>query len=502
MHDIPHDNKRLEPVSHATTVIPDGGSLATELACYLSEDAIEVTLSGMHAIEHGNKAQYSDQYNAHQFQYKLALGNLQLLALTLYLPFDTDLADIETARMSTVKAVLAWYKTSLAQKKDSVAVGYDAFIFDIQLVDEFNKSNSDSDEEHSTSTRLKHHFGVHYFLEELVVDMSDSSQQLQMFSWHDWRSITAAVKTPCELWRFLGYHLKQLQHSVSNHDPSFDSEKGLVARFLQSPDIFAPAIAVDNALIKNEVQDEPNPALVAMMLAYKNHSTTAQMYHQHMEQAAILWSQLSMQMIEMYGEKQITTHKNQSDIPLAHWQQQLLDESLFSRHELIRALYRHPKQSASLQKDGYVIHQHSYESLGRHYVLVFYGQEDKGHNSKAVVQPNLAKIAQDVATRLPIMALHHVVVLGIDFITEDNETFIDIDLWIQPIGTMTQRERQLTKQVQQLKKQSIDKQHIPLSNKPAHQNLGNQKPDNQQPHTKKLPQVHLSLTIPARKDTP
>ncbi|GAF57268.1 hypothetical protein JCM18901_3050 [Psychrobacter sp. JCM 18901] len=53
----------------------------------------------------------------------------------------------------------------------------------------------------------------------------------------------------------------------------------------------------------------------------------------------------------------------------------------------------------------------------------FYGQESKGPNSKAAVQPKLAKIAQDVATRLPIIELHHVVVLGIEFITENNENF-------------------------------------------------------------------------------
>ncbi|MGP5520251.1 MULTISPECIES: hypothetical protein [Psychrobacter] len=72
---------------------------------------------------------------------------------------------------------------------------------------------------------------------------------------------------------------------------------------------------------------------------------------------------------------------------------------------------------------------------------------------KKAIQPNWAKIAQAVATRLPIAELHHVIVLGIDFITEANDTFIDIDLWVQPVAAMTQRERQLTKHVQRLKQQ-------------------------------------------------
>ena len=130
---------------------------------------------------------------------------------------------------------------------------------------------------------------------------------------------------------------------------------------------------------------------------------------------------------------------------------------MFSRHELIRTLYQHPKQGQQLQQTGYVVHQHSYERLGRHYVLIFYGQDEKGSHGKLAIRPNLAKIALDVATRLPMAELHHVIVLGIDFIIEADDTFIDIDLWIQPVDAMTQRERQLTKQLQQLKRQAHKK---------------------------------------------
>ena len=130
---------------------------------------------------------------------------------------------------------------------------------------------------------------------------------------------------------------------------------------------------------------------------------------------------------------------------------------MFSRHELIGTLYKHPKQQQQLREQGYVVHHHSYESLGRHYMLIFYGQDVKGQHSKQTIQPNLAKIALDVATRLPIAELHHVIVLGIDFIDEANETFIDIDLWIQPVAAMSQRERQLTKQIQQLQQQNLNR---------------------------------------------
>ena len=487
-------------MSHSITTMPDWGYLTTELVCYLQADATAVALAGMHTIEHD----YNAQYIARHYQYQLPLGKLQLLELTLYLPFDTGSANIEAVRMIAVKSALSWYKALLSQDEDKDVIGYEALIFDIQLVGGSNSSaqNDKDSKKHNALQRLKHNFGARYFLEDLVVDMSESQQQLQVFSWDDWYSIAAAVRTPSELWRFLSYHLEQLQHSAASHVPSFESEDSLVKKFLQSPDLFASAIAVDNALIKNEAQDEPNSALVAITLAYKNQSTTAQMYHQHMLQAATLWSQLSMQMIETYSEKQKTDNADQLEVPLVYWQQQLLGESLFSRHELIRTLYRHPKQSASLQKDGYVVHQHSYESLGRHYVLVFYGQEDTGPNSKAAVQPKLAKIAKDVATRLPIIELHHVIVLGIDFITEADETFIDIDLWIQPVDTMTQRERQLTKQLQRLKHQDI--QHKNESSQTDQQidpkAVAENKAFKKDSQADGRPQVHLNLSIPARKD--
>jgi hypothetical protein len=346
----------------------------------------------------------------------------------------------------------------------------EVLVFDIQFKSDIEESSNvaDRDNRHGKYKRLKHDFPARYFMEDLIIDMSDNGQLLQIFGWHDWQSILTALHTPCELWRFLRYRLEQLQRSAISHVPSFESEEALINNFVNSSTLFTQAIAIDNALIKYGMQDAPNAALIAMALAQKNHSPTSQMYQQHMQQAAILWSQLSSQMIttvsekfiakkgkEQQGNKPFTeAEKQQQQTELSHWQQQILDESLFSRHELVRTLYRHPKQQQSLQQQGYVVHQHSYERLGRHYVLIFYGQDAEGQHSKKAIQPSLAKIALDVATRLPIAELHHVIVLGIDFITEDKDSFMDIDLWIQPVDAMSQRERQLSKQLQRLQQQN------------------------------------------------
>ena len=479
---------------NATTATSEWGYLGNELACYLQTVALETILPSMQTI----KTRYEAKYAAWQYHYRLPLGKLQLLVLTVYLPPETRLANIETVRMAAVKAALAWHKSYSAQNKDSL-LSYDVLIVDIQFGEYAKSSNSNDSDNNSDShsniennqqpsklaKRVKHEFAARYFMEDLVVDMNDSAQRLQVFSWHDWCSIMLALQTPCELWRFLGYHLEQLQHSVSSHMASFESEDMLVSQFLSSASLFNHAITVDNALITSGIQKTPNSALIAMTLAQKNQSKTAQMYQQHRQQAATLWSQLSSQMIQTVSAELAARADAESLKPsFSLWQQQLLDESLFSRHELIRTLYRHPKQEPALQKTGYVVHQHSYENLGRHYVLIFYGQDVEGQNSKAAIQPNLQQIAQDVATRLPMTELHHVIVLGIDFISDAGETFIDIDLWIQPVNSMTQRERQLTKQIQRFKQQSNEQTMA----KRLNQSVSD------------LPNVRLNFSIPARKN--
>ncbi|GAF53494.1 hypothetical protein [Psychrobacter sp. JCM 18900] len=66
-------------------------------------------------------------------------------------------------------------------------------------------------------------------------------------------------------------------------------------------------------------------------------------------------------------------------------------------------------------------------------------------------------------------------------------------MWIQPVDAMTQRERQLTKQMQKLKQQELDKQNTPSASSVKDDKLAKAQKE-------KLPQVQMSLTIPARKD--
>lgn len=431
-------------MSNLTTVISDEGYLGDELACYLQSEVLEIELPTIQALV----TSYNGQYKAQKYDYQLPLGQLQLLNLSIYLPEDIGAGHIENVRKTAIESLAAWRNDYLTRYKDKIEATTYAVVFDIQFRNIYQ----------NTSKRVKNNLISNAFIDSLSSEIHASELPLQLFGWHDWQLILRALHTPCELWRFLQYRLGQWQHTDNSRIDSLKSEEAMIADFLNNPAVFAQAIAIDNALIKYKMQDKPNSALIAMALAQKSQSTTSQMYQQRMAQAAVLWSQMISQMLKRYSDNGQKKNKQDfSAINLAYWQQQILDESLFSRHELIGTLYKHPKQQQQLREQGYVVHHHSYESLGRHYMLIFYGQDVKGQHSKQTIQPNLAKIALDVATRLPIAELHHVIVLGIDFIDEANETFIDIDLWIQPVAAMSQRERQLTKQIQQLQQQNLNR---------------------------------------------
>lgn len=431
-------------MSNLTTVISDEGYLGDELACYLQSEVLEIELPTIQALV----TSYNGQYKAQKYDYQLPPGQLRLLNLSIYLPEDIGAGHIENVRKTAIESISAWRNDYLTRYKDKIEATTYAVVFDIQFRNIYQNTND----------RLQHEFNGNEFRDGLSSEINASEPPLQVFGWHDWQLILRALHTPCELWRFLQYRLGQWQHTDNSRIDSLKSEGAVIADFLNNPAVFAQAIAIDNALIKYKMQDKPNSALIAMALAQKSQSTTSQMYQQRMAQAAVLWSQMISQMLKRYSDNGQKKNKQDfSAINLAYWQQQILDESLFSRHELIGTLYKHPKQQQQLREQGYVVHHHSYESLGRHYMLIFYGQDVKGQHSKQTIQPNLAKIALDVATRLPIAELHHVIVLGIDFIDEANETFIDIDLWIQPVAAMSQRERQLTKKIQQLQQQNLNR---------------------------------------------
>ena len=116
-------------MSHSSTIISDGGYLASELACYLQTAAVDIALAGMQTIEQ----QYDARYSARSYHYQLSSGKLQLLALTLYLPMSTSSADIERARMTAIKAALAWHKSSLSQN-EHVAETHDVLVLIFSLL--------------------------------------------------------------------------------------------------------------------------------------------------------------------------------------------------------------------------------------------------------------------------------------------------------------------------------------------------------------------------------
>ena len=276
--------------SDSTMVMSDRIYLMHEMAYYLRADILKIILPDMPVVESNYQAQYS--------QYQLPLGELNLVELVIYLPTDMLPADIEALGRTAFNAVNIWRKTHISRSMDSQLRSIDVLVLDIQR-------QNDIDNEHDVHNksckknpvqRLAHSFTDSDLVEGSPVDTSASIQPLQAFGWHDWHIHLNKLQIPCELWRFLYYRLGHSQQG--NKDHITNSENDIITGFLNVADFFAPAITIDNALIKYGLQNEPNSALIAMSLAQKTNSPTKQMYQQHMAQAAALWSQLSMQMLE------------------------------------------------------------------------------------------------------------------------------------------------------------------------------------------------------------
>lgn len=311
--------------------------------------------------------------------YQLPLGKLRVLRVTAAPSVSDTKTTISATRSAAIKFGLRWKKALL--KQDEAQQIASAYVLIVEIKPTVNSDTSIDHQHHSHShnaSAMSMSFATKEVIEQLSADAKASGVVLQVFGRQDWLQILATLQTPNELWRLLDYHKAALQKAFVNAKSSFASEQTLLSQFMASPAIYTQALTIDNALIKYGIQDEPNSRLVAMSLAQRNKAATTKRFYEQMRQASILWYQLSAQMLS----------KSSSARPLPFWQRQLLAESLFSRYELIRTLYQHPSRSMEQQQTGYVVHQHSYENLGQHYVLIFYGQQSGGKQSREALAPN------------------------------------------------------------------------------------------------------------------
>ena len=421
-------------------------------------------------------------YSAALRVYDLPRGRLSVLDITCWVAMDADKAAIEQARQSVIQAALRWQKRHVSQEGAVEVHSYEVCHLDIQR---YGAAQMAATEE--VAARVQHDFGARYFMEALVIEMQADTPVLQVFGWEDWQQVLQTLQTPDDVWQFLQYHRDQLQQSIISGQSLFADEQALLEQFLHSEQLLTRALSIDNTLIKYGMREQPNSAAVRMGVALREKRGAR--YIMDMQQAAQLWAQLMTQILTLHAKAADPADTINTQAKL--WQQELLDESLFSRHELVRTLYQYPAQPAKLRAAGYVVHQHSYTSVGRHYVLIFYGNAKDSPHRRAVIKPNLQQIAADVALRLPLAELHHVVVLGVEFVTEGAETFVDMDVWIQPVAAMTPRERQLTKQLQKMTQQH---QQQPLASTAA--DTGDQ-----HTATQTLPSIQLKLSVPAKRES-
>lgn len=121
-----------------------------------------------------------------QHCYLLPLGELRLLNSTLYLPTTASQIDIEVARKNTIKSALMWQNRCLQHDAEDAKPPCCVLVIDIQLNDTLakfgNSTSTDINSNKKYSKQFSHSFGANYFMEELVLDISETSNMLPVFS--------------------------------------------------------------------------------------------------------------------------------------------------------------------------------------------------------------------------------------------------------------------------------------------------------------------------------
>ncbi|WP_227430907.1 hypothetical protein [Psychrobacter sp. I-STPA6b] len=386
----------------------------------------------------------SDETFSSALKYELPHGQLFVAQATIELEVQ---GSIKTHKIASecnkeIKKALQQQKRWLKSYTDKAELAnvYSVLILDVILT-------KDNKRKRVTPT-----FGAKYFIEDFVMEVTEQSQVIQVFSYSVWQEVLDMLQTPCELWRFLAFHLRHLQQAAKTGEVTFASERALITEFLASPALLEQAIKVDNELVKYKLKTEPNATLVRMASAQNSPYmvNTETVSYEHMKQASMLWTYLYQCAYLSAPSTSPAQQQEQSLHSSPLWMRQLLDESLFSRYELIKELYLYPSKPVEVKQTGYVVHQHSYESLGRHYVLIFYGTQENTPHARNTLQARLQDVAKDVATRLVMPELHHIVILGIEFLVVNQETVVDMDVFIQSVGAMTEKERYLTEQLSAL----------------------------------------------------
>ncbi|MDE4454051.1 hypothetical protein EPB74_02075 [Psychrobacter sp. DAB_AL62B] len=306
---------------------------------------------------------------------------------------------------------------------------------DSSQIDQQNKYSE------TPSHAVGYEYGSQFFAEDCVLDLDDEESVLQVFSYQNFSEILKQLVTPSDLTAFLDFHRRQLTGFEI-----FEDESTLLTQFLQAPDFHQRAIEVQEQLVNYELIEQIEPRLLRAAEPEQTEFAAALMAE--IQKNTRMWYKLFNSLIKSCYEAGTPLPKEQVDI--------LVDESMYTYACLIEKILAHRTIAQESRWTGYVRHEHSYNVFGRHYLIVFYAQDEKNSLSADKVRAAHQDLLFELNAQMQQPVMQELFLIGVDVRPcEDSvNTEVHLDAFHQHGSLIDANTQRLYQQLAQLRAQS------------------------------------------------
>lgn len=257
-----------------------------------------------------------------------------------------------------------------------------------------------------------HHYGSDYFVEECVLDFDNEDHATQMFSLENIANVIDTLYNMPDFGCFLAAHKTYL---VSGS--SFENELEVLADFIETGEMLVSARDIETDLIRAGMREGMDPKLAVA----DSGEQTKQFLT--MRENAKFWNQLITMYASQVPPEQMTQESAYRTLLLA-----LMNESIYSRNSLVKAIADYTQSSAAQKSEGYVLHLRSYSHASRHYALLFYASDSAHPNYRTEAKNRLNNLATAVNLYAQQPPLQEIIVIGM----EDNNGSMGVDMYYMP----------------------------------------------------------------------
>ena len=293
----------------------------------------------------------------------------------------------------------------------------------------------------AVSYAVGYEYGSQFFAEDCVLDLDDEESVLQVFSYQNFTEILKQLVTPSDLTAFLDFHRGKLTGFES-----FQDESTLLVQFLQSPDFHQRAIKVQEQLVSHDLIAQIEPRL--LKAAEPEQAEFAKALMAEIQKNTRMWYQLFNSLVRERYDAGTPLPKEQVDI--------LVDESMYTYACLVEKILAHRTIDQDARWSGYVRHEHSYNVFGRHYLLVFYAQDDNSSLSADKVRAGHQDLLFELNAQMQQPVMQDLFLIGVDVRPCENSvnTEVHLDAFHQHGSLIDANTQRLYEQLAELRAQS------------------------------------------------